>query len=326
MNSLKNCSGAHQVSTGHGITLLKNSFLFSIVAVVLFSCGDARNQAFREERDKVATEVAAQTPGLASDTINGITYNFIRKADVKFKVQDVLKTTRQIESLVNEVGGYVTNSQLNSNKDYYTRIHFKKDSLLERTFYTATCDITLRVPNKQLDSVINKITDMGIFVDHRNVSATDVTLNLYSNQLTEKRLNNYAKRVQNKIDTKDAKLSQSTAAEENVLAKQTLADSKKIESYDLADQVNYSSVTLAIYQDQNIVNNILPTPAPVETYETPFVTKLGDSLSRGFEILKGFVLFLANIWSVILIIVALLLVTRKVINHYSKKSLAAAKQ
>jgi len=324
MNSLKNCSNAYKVSVRRAIALLKSSLFITIPFAFCFlvSCGPgAYEKAAQEEQLKaMADSVSAYTPGIATDTINGVTHNFIRTANVKCKVKDVLQITKQIEHIVNATGGYVTQSDLNSNKDYSNNIHFRKDSLLELTYFTATSNITMRVPNKDLDSVINQITDMSVFVDFRTISSDDVKLKLYANKLAENRYKQYKTRLQNKIDTKGDKLNQVSDAEENLLDKQTLSDNKTIESYDMADRVNYSTVMLTLYQGQNTYSNIIAMPPAIETYEPPFLSKLNKSFSNGFDVLKNILLVFANMWSIILILFVLFLVIKKIVNYYTKRT------
>jgi hypothetical protein len=289
----------------------------------LGACANAReekNLNVLNESQAVADSVSSAVPGIATDTINGITHNFIRKADLKCKVKDVLETTRQIETLINSVGGYVTVSNMNSNKEYTHSIHFKKDSLREITHYTSSSDLILRIPNYQLDSIINRITDLAIFVDFRSVHAEDVKLKLFANKLAENRYHEYKKRVQSKVDKKDDKLNRITDAEENVLDKQSMADNKRVESYDLADQVNYSTISCALYQRQKIFLTDVAAPPVVEPYEASYGEKLGNGFLNGFEILKGVLLFFANTWSIFLILIAFFFAIKKLIIYINRKS------
>ena len=324
MNNSKSCSNTYKVGVRRGTSLLINSWTLVVFtfSVLVISCSNGNEMSYREESAKVADSVSAYVSNIATDTIDGITHNFIRNADVKLKVKDVLQSTKQIESLVNNVGGYITKSELNSNKDYSNRINFKKDSLIEQTYYTASSHIVLRVPNKQLDSVINSITDMAVFVDFRNIKSDDVKLKLFANILAENRYKQYKGRIQAQIEKKPAKLQHITEAEENVLEKQTLADNKRVETYDLADQVNYSTVTLALYQEQNIISNVLPIANKIQTYEPSFLSKMAQAFVNGFEILKNILLFFANAWSLIIVLVLSFLGVKKLILYLNKKTAA----
>lgn len=326
MNSLFNCSGAYQVSARRVLVLTFISSFFLFVIACFSSCGPSHEETgFREKTKSAASEALPYRDEIATDTISGTTRNFIRQASIHFKVKNVLESTTKIEELVSKAGGFVTNSDLNSNKDYTNRVQVKKDSLLETTYYTLTSNITLRVPNKKLDSVLNQVTAMAEFVDSRNIKADDVKLKLLANGIREKRNRASAGNISEKIKEKNHKLASATEAEETRLQKETRADDLAIESLELADQVNYSTVTLSLYQAQTMMSILTPTPVHVEPYAPSFGERLGTSLLNGFEVIKGFIILLANCWGILLILFGLFLLTRSIILYYTKKPSEQAK-
>ncbi|MBL7910158.1 MAG: DUF4349 domain-containing protein [Bacteroidia bacterium] len=313
MNSIKYCSGKSKAFVGAGIALPKNLalkfFLFVSISTFLFSCGSsAERMSDREESAKVSQEVAdsvsSYMKGIATDTINGISHNFIRTADLKFKVDNVLNSSKKIEDIVAGYGGYISSSELTSNKHYTQSTQINKDSILEQTHYTTVNFITLRVPSQKLDTVLRQISDLALFIDFRTLRSDDVKMKLFSNKLAENRYKNYKNKLETKADRVTSKQAQVLNTEENILAKQTMADEKRIESYDLADQVNYSAIKLETYQAQTVIKQLLAVQEQVEPYQPSFFSKLGDSFLNGFQILKNFVLFLTNIWGLLLIFVA----------------------
>jgi hypothetical protein len=328
MNSPTNCSGACKVRAGSEIAFFKKSLLIVVPVLILVACGPSREQidakeaaisSYMEKEKALADSVSSYAPGIATETIGGIAHNFIRTAAMKFKVKDVLNSTRKIEQIAALAGGYVTNSDLTSNQDYMNTVHFKKDSVLEIRHFTSSSAIHLRIPNDRLDSVLSEITELAVKMDYRTIKANDVKLKLYANKLAENRYSEYKKRVQKKIDTKDAKLTQITDAEEKALEKQTLADSKSIESFDMIDQVNYSTVTLDLYQSQSVTSEIVALPPSVDPYEPAFTDKLKTSFLIGFDILKSVFLFFINVWGLFLILIALFIAVKKTIHYYTKK-------
>jgi hypothetical protein len=208
---------------------------------------------------------------------------------------------------------------MNSNKDYTNRVQVKKDSLLEITYYTLTSNITLRVPNKKLDSVLNQITAMAEFVDNRNIKADDVKLKLLASGVKEVRNRESAANISQKIKEKDHKLASVTEAENTRITKESIADNVAIQSLELADQVNYSTVTLSLYQAQTMITTLTPIPVKVEPYSPSFGERLGDSLLNGFDVIKGFIILLANCWGILLILFGLFILTRWIILYFSKK-------
>lgn len=321
MNSSKNCSGACSAGAGNGITLLKRSALFISSALLLFACGVAEKDrmAYAEEQKAVADSVAAYMPGLNTDTINGITHNFIRTASMKCRVNNVLSSTRKIEEIARELGGYVTQSNLNSDAGWSHSAQVSKDSVMELVHYTTSSNLTLRVPAEEMDSLLNRVSAIALFVDFRHIQASDVKTKIFANRLAKRRYAEYKKRVQTKSDRNSDKLNQNVSAEENALEKQTLADNKRIETVELADQVNYCTVSCSLYQPSMTYTSMQAMTPQMEVYEPPFYAKLGTAFMNGFELLKGFLLGLVNLWSVILILVLLFVLIRRLILHYSRK-------
>ncbi|MBA3683304.1 MAG: DUF4349 domain-containing protein [Bacteroidetes bacterium] len=336
MNDLKNCfnNGKAFVRTG---TVLPEHFgikffLLLLVSVILFSCGPSASYkaeqeaatASSSESAMITDSVAAYAKGIATDTINGLTHNFIRKADLKFKVDNVLNSSKKIEDIVTGYGGYISSSELTSNKNYTQSTQINKDSVLEQTFYTTTNHISLRVPNQKLDTVLRQISDLALFIDYRTLHSDDVKMKLFSNKLAENRYKNYTNKLQQKAEKVTTKQSQVLSTQENILAKQTSADEKRIESYELADQVNYSTITLEAYQAQTVMKQLLAVQEHIEPYQASFFSKLGDSFLNGFKILKEFVLGLISIWGLLLILTGLGFGIRWFIMWINKKVRTAA--
>lgn len=328
MNSIKYCSNASKAFVRTGMVLPKNfgfKFLsFLIISSVFFSCGQsAERMGDREAASKASQEIADSVStylkGIATDTINGITHNFIRKANLKFKVQDVLTSSKKIEDIVANYGGYVSASELTSNKNYTQSTQINKDSLVEETFFTTINSISIRVPSQRLDTVLRLISDLALFIDYRNLHSDDVKMKLFSNKLAENRYKNFNSSLKQKSNTSKAKTNQVINVEESILNKQTTVDEKRIESFELADQVNYSTINIETYQAQAVLKQVLAIPNRIEPYQISFAEKLGNSFLNGFQILKNFILFLVNSWGVLLILAVLFVLGKKVIVYLTKK-------
>ncbi|MDX2174128.1 MAG: DUF4349 domain-containing protein [Bacteroidota bacterium] len=333
MSNSINCSNANQVRVRRENSLLKKYhfiYLSTIASALLFqSCGGGRYEKeayatseYEAKQKAVADSVSAYSGGIKTDTINGITHNFVRNANIKFKVKDVFNTTKQIEDIVAQNGGYVVLSDLKSNSNYMNTIQFKKDSVLELNYFTTISNISIRVPNKQLDSVVRKITEMAIFIDFRILKADDVKMKLYANKLAENRYNQYKKNVKKSVETTKAKLNQVNEAHETILEKQTLADQTSIESMDLIDHVNYSTLNLELYQAQSVTSEAKPLSTTIKPYEASFLSKLGHSFLNGFQLLKNLVLFFVDIWGILFILVILFFSIKKIVHYFTKKSVS----
>ena len=79
------------------------------------------------------------------------------KADIKFKVKNVPKSTYAIEDATTKFGGFVTYTNLQSTISEKNETKVSQDSTLETTKYIVENNITIRVPNTRLDTVIKTI-------------------------------------------------------------------------------------------------------------------------------------------------------------------------
>lgn len=226
---------------------------------------------------------------------------FVRTADLKFRVKNVTKVTYQIEDIVNRMNGFVTNTQLSSSIDYTNSQQISADSTLESTFYTVNNSMTIRVPNVKLDTTLKQIAKLIDYLDYRNISADDVSLQILSNNLTQKRTAQQEERMRKAIDERGKKLNETMNAEENVYDHQQRADEALIQNLSLKDQIQYSTINLSLYQKQDVMREFVANPKNIAAYEPSFAFKLWDSVSYGFEMLEAFILLLVKIWWIIII-------------------------
>jgi hypothetical protein len=313
------CSKAAKRGFGGGISMpvkLSIAGLCIAFSFVLPGCGMSSEEMEKRE----AAMALGLSDTVVTDTINGVAHNFVRKADLTCKVEDVLYATRRVENLVALCGGYVTKSDLSSVINYHNSVHFKEDSLMESTFYTTSSAMVLRIPSTRLDTLLAGIIDMALFVDARNISADDVKIQLFAAKLAEKRYEDYHWQLNKNVNSGKVPAKQITAAEQALLEKQELADGKSIEFYALADQVNYSTVALQFYQAQQEKRKVVAVSPTLTPYEPTFISKLGTTIAGGFDLLKTCILFLANSWGFLFIAVLLFWLVKKIFRYSKSKA------
>jgi hypothetical protein len=271
-----------------------------ILFCIFISCKKA------EAPNETAYESSSAAP---SDTTNVVSSSaavepknndkkVIRTADIKFKVKNVARSTYAIENTANKFGGFVTYTNLQSTISDKNETKISQDSTLEITKYTVENNITIRVPNKSLDTVIKTIAKQIDFLEYRVIKADDVSLQMLSNQMAQNRSSNQEKRVEKAIDSKGKKLNEVLAAEDNLNAKNEQKDNTKLENLSLQDQVNFSTLTLQIYQRETIKEEIV---ANAKTYRQDFGSKILDGLLSGWYVIEGIIAVVVQLWSVILI-------------------------
>ncbi|HMI06207.1 MAG TPA: DUF4349 domain-containing protein [Flavobacterium sp.] len=279
------------------------------VIALAFSC----KQAQTPQEESVATEeVAAESKATASDSVSTIISSnaavadkdpkrkFVRTADIKFKVKNVAKSTYAIENTVTKFGGIVTNTNLQSHIDGKHSTIVSQDSTLETTKYTVENNITIRIPNTRLDTVIKTIRCEVDFLDYRVIKADDVALKMLSNQLAQSRTTNHTKRLENDIDRKGKKLIDINDAENNILDKQEQKDNAAIENLSLRDQVNFSTITLALYQNESVKQELVAIEKNPESYGN-FGLEILDGLKTGWFILERIIAYVVQFWSLFLL-------------------------
>lgn len=286
-----------------------NALAFSIA---LFSCSRAYHEKAEYSPAAVADSAANAYVSSSAAVEDGkdSTRKFIRTAEMKFRVKSVISSTYNIEAIATRRGGFVTYTSLNTNVDNVTTTAVSADSLLETTYFTVSNTITLRVPNTLLDTTLKEIAAGIEFLDYRIIKADDVALMMLSNTLAQKRAAKAEERLSKAIDEKGRKLNETTRAEDLLLSRQDRADQAKISNLSLADQLNFSTINLNIYQRQSIKRELLASNKDITAYEPGFGRKLVESLKTGWKVLEAIVLFVANLWAVLLLGLAIYLLYR----------------
>lgn len=197
--------------------------------------------------------------------------------------------------------GFVENTDLTSQINRISETDVKEDSALLTTYYTVINTLVLRVPNTQLDAVLKEIAQFVEFMDYRNISARDVTLDLLSKRLEQNRLARYDSRMTSAIDNKGKRLDDVSDAEDNLLRRQTQADEAKLANLQVLDKIKFSTVTLYLYQNQSIKHEVTAKEKAIEPYSVPFGTRFIDALKFGWTVIVEVCLFLVHIWPLILV-------------------------
>lgn len=268
---------------------------------IVLSCKESastENAAYTEE---AITEDMSIVPSSASVETKNSNRKFVRTADVKFKVKNVAKSTYAIEDATTKFGGFVTYTNLQSNIHSENRTKVSQDSTLVTTKYKVDNNITIRIPNTKMDTVIKTIAKQIHFLDFRIIKADDVSLQMLSNELAQKRSNSSEKRLENAIDSKGKKLNQIVKAEETLDAKKEQNDASKLQNLSLQDQVNFSTLTLNIYQDESIKQEMVANEKSINAYRPNIGLQIWDSIKTGWFMMENIISFLVMLWPFILI-------------------------
>ncbi|MQP24360.1 DUF4349 domain-containing protein [Flavobacterium sp. LMO8] len=268
---------------------------------IVLSCKESaskENAAYMEEAATDSTIVVSSSAAVENKSSNR---KFVRTADVKFKVKNVAKSTYAIEDATTKFGGFVTYTNLQSNIHSEDRTKVSQDSTLVTTKYKVDNNITIRVPNTKMDMVIKTIAKQIHFLDYRIIKADDVSLQMLSNELAQKRSNSSEKRLENAIDSRGKKLNQVVKAEETLDAKKEQNETSKLQNLSLQDQVNFSTITLNIYQDESIKQEMVANEKSINAYRPNIGLQIWDSIKTGWFMLEHIISFVVVLWPFVLI-------------------------
>ncbi len=264
--------------------------------------------ADRNSRMNPLTSSAAR--GFVGDTSK----IFIKTADIKFRVKSTIRATYEIEDATNRFGGYVEYTNLQSRVDSKNTVAVSEDSLLETVHYTVENTMVLRVPANKMDSCLRAISPLVDYMDYRTIKTRNVYLDLLTKKLAQERIKKFQSKVQLAADKHGDHLDEITESQESMLDRQEQADQAKIDALALKDSVEYSTISLSIYQRDAIKRELVYNEKNIEAYEPGFGYKLKQSFKRGWKATKNIVLFFANFWVLFVLAAVLILVVRLVIK------------
>lgn len=278
------------------------------------SASYALDNAMNEEAsaDSIAPTTMSSSAARATDDTNR---RFIRTADLRFRVKDVVKTTYAIEDLIAGFGGHVEHTELSSRVDQRSTTPVSEDSLLETTRFTVINRATLRVPAVKLDTALKSLARFVDFLDSRTVKAEDVRLMLLSNRMTQQRIARHQQRMETAIDEQGRRLRETAGAEDRLLDRKEQADQARLSNMGLEDRIAYSTIIIDIYQRQSTRHDMLANEQSIDRYEPGFFSQLADALAFGWRMLVRIVLFMARSWSVLMIMAAVFMLLRRVFRN-----------
>jgi hypothetical protein len=220
---------------------------------------------------------------------------FIRTADMRFQVKNAARATIQAEDIVLRHGGFVIQSNLNSNIESQKNIPVSQDSARQITRFSTHCQLTLRVPYIQLDTTLRAIGQLADFLQSRQVQAEDVSLQLLEKELLRLRESRYqselAETPENKNAPKPERARDSRAAN----------DQARIETLKIEDQIRYSTIHIELYEQPRVLQTMVAN-TDVAMPQPPLGLRLREALAGGAELLLSILIGIVHLWSVWLLL------------------------
>lgn len=282
--------------------LSRSFFLISILGFSLWGCGnhraadtEASQISAESEAEEIGSDLSVSVqeadrtifgtlPSLPTDTAR----RFIRTAQLKFRVAELPTAIHAMEEIARRQGGFVENSELYNSVVSRKIVSVSADSVVETTTCRLSCTMTLRVPADRLDTVLSDIAQHIDFPDYRKIRVQDATLDLLEQRLAGDRYRKYASELKRQA-RKDSSV-------DPLFDRAEQADRAALQRMKLENRIRFGTITLEIYQREQIRRETLPDEENIRTYEPGFWSQAGDALASGFRGLQIVILLLLRIW------------------------------
>lgn len=220
---------------------------------------------------------------------------FIKNADVEMEVKDVYDATIAIEKNLKEIGGFVTNSKMNAliSSEEMFAISDNEAKLVKKFRQVNTMEV--RVPTVKLGEFLDFVNKSNLFLHTRNISAEDVSSNIMMAKLEEKRMQKTEKNIEKiKNNSEKVSLADGNLQEQNI---------QKLETFNLNDNLKYSTVTLNISEPSDRISTIAIANSKNydNQYRYNFIYDVKNAIVEGFYLIQQLIVALFTIWPFILI-------------------------
>ncbi len=283
---------------------MNTKFQKMVVATIIFagllsSCKKSENAGYADNADNA--EFMLDSAALVSDSIsmaasqNVKDKEFIKTADVNMEVKNVYESTISIEKYLKENGGFVTNSNLRSNiisEDSYN-ISSEKAMLIKK--YNTDNQMQVRIPTEKLGDFLQFIHKQNLFLNHRIITAEDVTANIKLAKLEEERIKKTEGNISKIKNDKDkVQLADKNLSENN---------QQKVANFDMEDQLKYSTVDIYIKEPKTQIAEIeiTNTNSIDNKYKYNFFFEAKNTLVDGYYFIQETFIFLLRFWAFFLV-------------------------
>ena len=261
--------------------------------------------------DMEAYATADSSSAMVSDSVSSVATmrvkdkQFIKTADVNMEVKDVYETTISIEKSVQELGGFVTKSNLQSNVVSENTYNTSNENAVLVKKYQTENRMQLRVPTEKLGELLTMINDKKLFLNSRLINAEDITSSIKYAQLESKRIEKNSKNISALKANKDkVELDNENMAEGN---------QQQLANMDVTDNLKYSMVDVYIKEPKIRVAEIAITNTDSidDKYNFDFLYSAKSAFVEGYYLIQKIVVGLITVWPIVLIGIAVVYFARK---------------
>ncbi|MCS3532296.1 DUF4349 domain-containing protein [Chryseobacterium sp. JUb7] len=278
-------------------------------ALLLGICSCKKGEATAKDLEAYsATDSAA---AVISDSISSVATmkvkdkQFIKTADVNMEVRDVYEATISIEKSVQELGGFVTKSNLQSNvvsEDTYNTSN--ENAMLVKKYQTENT-MQLRVPTEKLGELLTLVNNKKLFLNSRSINAEDVTSGIKYAELEGKRI----KKTEENISQLKANKDKVQLDNENM----SDGNQQQLANMNVVDNLKYSTIDIYIREPKLRIAEIAITNTKSidDKYKFNFIYSAKSAFVEGYYLIQRIVVGLITVWPILLIGAVIVYLLRK---------------
>jgi len=210
----------------------------------------------------------------------------IKSAHVRYKVNKVKMATGQINKMVQQFSGYIS------------------DQRFQNTVYQIENRFTIKVPEKHFDVLMDSLVQVAEFVDYENITTQDVTEEYIDLKSRLKTKLEVKQRYETILRQRAKTVKDILATEEKLRVIQEEIEATQGRLNYLTNKVSYSTIQVDLYETVDYKE----TP---DSYTRTFFSKTKEGFSFGWKLIENIVLGIIYIWPLILIGILLFFIIRR---------------
>ena len=278
------------------ITYLKLS-VSALLLIGIYSCKKGEVSARELESYPASDSVSAVTTDSMSSvaTMKVKDKHFIKTADISIEVKDVYQATIAIEKSVQDLGGFVTSSNMKSNIVSENTYDISDEEAVLVKKYQSENTMKVRVPTEKLGNFLELVNKDKVFLNSRSIHAEDITSDIRYAELEEKRNQKTSENISRlKTNKEKVKLDDDNMAE---------SDLQKMYRTDVTDNLKYSVIDIYLKEPKLRIAEIpvTNTTSIDRKYQYNFIYNVKDGFVYGFYLIQQIIVALINIWPVLFI-------------------------
>lgn len=215
----------------------------------------------------------------------------IKDGYISIKAKNIAESKKSIDELVKKLNAY------------YEREDLQNDE--QQISY----NLKVRIPADNFEKLISMLENGKDEIKNKSIQARDVTEEYVDivTRLNNKReyLNRYKQLLSKASTIKDI-----LAIEENIRTIQEEIESKEGRLKYLNDQIAFSSLDISLYKEKDYVY----TPQEKDN----FFERVKSSLSKGWNALVSFIVWIIKIWPIIILILVIFLARKRIMKRCCK--------